>query len=265
MFNEKEIDVFVNLIRKYKKFKDIPKEYLNRNICEYFLLRNDKNFKYIPKEIMTKEFCIEMLYKNLSDPRDVPEEYMSSEVYFNLVKNGLLTFEGIPQKFLTREICLYFNKIKNIPKEFLDDDYYQKIFNKNPEVIKNIPKENQTLEMIKNFLIYPYFSLWRNETNDFLNEDLMSKIKYKLFFYSVGINYEKIKIIPNKYKNSKICKTALIESNFMRDIFVYIPKNLITFKFIIYKRMHEKHNKFFKFISFNHIIKFEKNVSYYYF
>jgi hypothetical protein len=279
--DEKEIDVFINIMNKYKKFNNIPKEYLTKNICEYFLYRGEILLKDIPKEIKTKEFCLGLLEKEIKTkefypcnirgkriiiPEDV-EEHMTSEIYSDLVKKGEIHANHVPKKFMNKEIALRIEDMKDISEEFFDDDFYLNYVKICPNNILKIPKEKQSLEMIKLFFIdyrskiYPWFNYFCP------NKELIEKLKYKFSYFCVKSDFAKMQIIPDKHKNYKLCLFALSESSKQRSNYLinHIPKKIFNFKTIY---VCSKNNKFIKnYVNdlFYENDKVKKNLSYYYF
>lgn len=190
----------------------------NKNYDDYLALirKGELTLRDVPKEYLTKEICREAVASCIYNIFYIPSEFEEEGIWTNLAMFNPYTLNAVPLKF--RNVNLYLCTLKqnrdcegkfsyifkNIPEELKDEYFYLKLFEIESNkfiVLKYIPKEYITREMyllacIKNPVVLDCYYI----------EELIDD---QFFIDLIKCNNSALKYIPTHLITKEMCINAV--------------------------------------------------------
>lgn len=163
------------------------KDKLNDDDIKKAFQNNASNFRLLPKKELTEEVCIEVIKQHPSNIQEVPKEVRTTEMYMIALKSNeeieLRTARELHGINITKKRDMYNSKvgyqinenaceiIRNIPKELITEDLVKQVIISGPKALKYLPvemiKKDDVIEELKN---NPYLY-------EYVPDDLKEEVK----------------------------------------------------------------------------------------
>jgi len=183
-YRTKEICMIAMQSDSSPDFKDIPKEFLDKDIYLSWLMNSSfkidplkkipeqfydydiylaavkadgRELKYVPKELISSEMCYEAIRKDSEAAKYIPPNLFSEKMANALVEKGDYYFEYIPKEVLNEEICIKAIKkgdrfrgtvLKHIPDEMKTQKMCDVAIEVSVWSLASVPEKYVTLDML---------------------------------------------------------------------------------------------------------------------
>lgn len=190
-----DYDTYLKLINKKYHLYEQLKHLQTKELVDIYV-KNCENLKNIREDLLTDDIILKGITKNYLNIRYVPKKLQTLEICLETLKFNKTDIMLFDMEFNNNDILPYLNE------NYLNEDLYIKIVNKNPNEFNFLPKELQNMKMM-------YYAFINNNVNlniKLLLEMGISKIVEKEFdVCPVCQEMKEYNVIYSCHENHYVC------------------------------------------------------------